>query len=94
MTDSCLQIMEKVIGRAKEAVENNYGDRYGGRLWLDTSLDSYASEHNRMRLLVFEGSPAKGYVVANYATGIVRAYDAWDKRIATYSAEKMMLRLG
>lgn len=92
MTTSWVQIMETVIERAKEAVEKASGDRYAGREWLDASLDSYQDAENRVRLLVIEGSPVKGYVVANYGTGIVQAYDAQDRRIAIYSAETMVVR--
>lgn len=94
VTESYAQIMEKVIERAKEAVELAYESRHSQRDWLDTFLDSYNSKTWRVRVLVLEGSPAKGYIVANYGTGSVQAYDGVDKQIATYSAEKMMLKLG
>lgn len=33
------------------------------RRWLTTFVDCYSAAHNRVELLVLEGSPAKGYIL-------------------------------
>lgn len=83
MTDTFIVQMGKHIDGAKKKVESAYkGDRRQGR-WLDTFRDPGGSETLRIRILVLEGTPFKGYVVANYGTGIVRAFNAWDVPITT-----------
>jgi hypothetical protein len=51
------------------------------RKWLEANLDSYESPDHRIRVLVLEGSPAKGYVIVNYGTETVLAFDVFDKKL-------------
>ncbi|KAA0243658.1 MAG: hypothetical protein DYG83_13270 [Candidatus Brocadia sp. AMX2] len=64
--------MEQLIGQAKRLVARGLNP---DRKWLESSLDSYNDESYRVSLLVLEGSPAKGYIIANYGTRQVIAFD-------------------
>lgn len=76
--------IKKYIEKAKEKVMNDYG-RMVNRRWLDVFVDSYESNRERIRLLVWEGSPAKGYIIINYGTGSIMAFDVNDKLLKKYN---------
>jgi len=77
-------LMEELIESAKKKVTRAYeGTEETRRTWLECSLDSYKTNQHRIRVLVLEGSPVKGYIIANYGTGVVTAFTVHDKKIAT-----------
>lgn len=77
-------LLEELIQWAKKKVIRAYeGREETNRAWLECSLDSYKTNSYRIRVLVLEGSPVKGYIIANYGTGTVTAFTAHDKKIAT-----------
>ena len=69
--------IEDRIAMAKNHVRKVWaGDLNGNRRWLEAEPPhSYGDELYRVRLWVLEGSPAKGYVLADYGTGAVVAID-------------------
>ena len=65
--------MNSAIEKAKRKVEQAYHTEQGQRAWLESSpLDSYEDELYRVKLFVLEGSPCKGYVLADYGRMIVK----------------------
>jgi len=77
-------LLEELIESAKKKVIRAYeGTEETSRAWLECSLDSYKTKSYRIRVLVLEGSPVKGYIIANYGTGVVTAFTVHDKKIAT-----------
>lgn len=86
------ELFEKTIERAKRTVEKHCGSKPGGRRWLVACPEnSYQNEEYEVRLLVLEGSPPKGCILADYASGIVKAFSAsgWGlKPIGTSRAYK------
>jgi len=59
--------MNAAIDKAKRKVEEAYHTKPGQRAWLESNpLDSYESDAFRVKIFVLEGSPCKGYVVADY----------------------------
>ncbi|MCK9616157.1 MAG: hypothetical protein M0R48_11815 [Candidatus Omnitrophica bacterium] len=65
--------MLSAIEKAKRKVEQAYHTEPGQRAWLESSpLDSYEDESYRVKLFVLEGSPCKGYVLADYGRMIVK----------------------
>lgn len=74
---------EELIEKAKLRVIQAY-DHYQPptpRKWLIANLDSYENSASRVSIMVLEGSPAKGYVIADYGRATVQAVDAWGKRL-------------
>ena len=62
------------IQKAKHQVEVWYGCVGSERPWLEASpVDSYKNVEYRVELFVLRGSPAKGYVVADWGNRTVRA---------------------
>lgn len=72
--------MEEIIKRAKIKVIDAY-DGVDNRKWLTASLDSYETKDYRIEVFVREGSPQKGFIVANHGTGTVLAFNAWNDLI-------------
>lgn len=73
--------MEAAIERAKEKVIRSH-DRPGvnvERDWIVANLDSYRQADQRVAVFVREGSPAKGYVIANYGHRTVTAFNLQDE---------------
>jgi hypothetical protein len=69
--------IEKAIEKAKALVARNYGET-GDRKWLKSNPpDSYGDERYRVELYVFEGSPPKGFVVADWSHLIVKAFNQY-----------------
>ena len=71
------------IEKAKDIVMKAYG-RDSTRRWLDVSANSYTLLNEGIRCLVWEGTPAKGYVIINYGRGSIRAFGVDDKLLKTY----------
>lgn len=77
-------IRQVFIERAKLRVEKNYSCKPGDRRWLAGSPpDSYESETYRVELLVLEGSPPKGFVLATHNAVLALCFDGrvlrrWD----------------
>lgn len=88
--DCKLVTADALIEKVKGLVEHECGD--SGRRWIDVHADSYGDGTYRIRLLVLEGSPCRGYIVVNYATGMVRAYNVFDKRICTLNFQRALLK--
>ena len=68
------------IERAKKWVEKEYPS--SGRKWLETQVNSYDSPSYKVKIFVYEGSPAKGVVIASYDSDIlfyVLAVNCWGK---------------
>ena len=74
-----------LIERAKKKVEESYGKPDAGRRWVKTHIDSYKDPQYRIELHVWEGSPAKGYIVVNYSEGFdsVRAFGLYNQIVYT-----------
>lgn len=65
--------MNSAIEKAKRKVEQAYGTVPGTREWLESSpIDSYEDDSYRVKLFVLEGSPCKGYVLADYGRMTVK----------------------
>ncbi len=78
--------IEEYIKKAKIIVEKRYNfPNSCHRNWLESHCDSYSIPKYRIQMWVYEGSAAKGYVIVNYGTGIVRAYGVGDKLLKAYS---------
>ena len=78
--------IEDLIAKAKNHVRKSFaGDLDGTREWLEAEPPhSYGDEQDRVRLWVLEGSPPKGYVLADYRTGAVVALDGGFSRKKVY----------
>lgn len=78
-------LMQETIEKAKERVMAKYNDY--GRTWLEGKIpDSYNDPEYKVSLFVLAGSPPRGYVLADYNTGIVIAFGFSLKRLYTYYA--------
>jgi hypothetical protein len=64
--------MTELVKKAKKLVAEWCGG-WTGRPWVEVALDSYENSRYRVALMVYEGSPAKGTVVADYGNGTVTA---------------------
>ncbi len=73
--------IQEAIERAKIKIINLYDQGNCQRKWLTADLDSYGSKSNRVKILVREGSPHKGFIVVDYGFGVVFAFDAWNNMI-------------
>jgi len=84
--------MEIEIGRAKKLVE------FGAGLpstWIDVTIPVLGKEEHTVKVFVLEGAPPKGYVIADYTLGIVKAFRKGDMRnIKTFKVYKRGERLG
>ena len=77
--------MKEAIESAKAAVVKSYeGNRPTGRKWLKAHVDSYKNKDYRIELFVLEGSPAKGFVIADYGHNCAMAFNAWGRKIRTF----------
>jgi len=80
------KFINELIERAKIAViKKDCGATTTIRRWLESwGPDSYDDKNYRIKLFVLEGSPARGYVIANYYTNSAIAFDGFDKKIKTF----------
>lgn len=74
-----LRLKIEYCGEDKELAET-----WDTRKWKEVSVDSYNEPNSRLTLIVCEGSPVKGFVIVNYGTKSVTAYDAKGNQIKTY----------
>ena len=83
--------IEDRIALAKNHVRKSFaGDLDGTREWLESEPpDSYGDEQYRVRLWVLEGSPPKGYVLADYRTAAVVALDGGFSRKRAFRREAL-----
>ena len=68
------------IERAKKWVEKEYPSK--NRKWIETEVDSYGTARNKVKIFVYEGSPAKGVIIASYDYNVlfyVVAINCWGK---------------
>ena len=74
--------VEILVRKAKKRVEGRTSE---GRKWLEASPEnSYDSEDYKVKVFVLEGSPPKGYVLADYCYGIVKAFGIRMQPLHTY----------
>lgn len=72
--------MNELIQKAKNWVMDQYG-RTCERDWLVASPpNSYSNLRYRVTVFVWEGSPCKGFVTADYGHGFVIACNPWGVR--------------
>jgi hypothetical protein len=73
--------MEDAIERAKNKVIKAYDmpGSYVERAWIAANADSYREVRQRVAIFVREGSPPKGYVIANYGHCTVMAFSVYDE---------------
>lgn len=82
--------MSELIEKGKRAVEEAYGSKYE-REWLECSLPhSYGRSDYKVTLHVYSGSPPKGYVLADWCYGIVKAYTLQMRLIRTYKLKEVV----
>jgi hypothetical protein len=67
--------MVDAVYKSKLFIESLYLDSRERKWFKSVSLDSFEDEKNRVEFYVFEGSPPRGFIIANYAVGSVYAYD-------------------
>lgn len=79
--------METTIEKAKTKVIRACGGNLSVRNWLEATPDnSYDDPEYQVTLFVLSGSPPKGYVLADYNSGIVKAFGLRMKPLYTYHA--------
>lgn len=77
--------MDKLIEKAKRWVQARLSDG-DQRPWLEAEPpSSYGNPAYRVRLLVLQGSPPRGLVLANYCLNTVKAMDSQMKRSRTFT---------
>lgn len=78
--------MEIEINRAKKLL--TLGPGIESPRWLDaTPENSFGKEEHMVRIFVLEGSPPKGYILADYTYGLVKIFRGSDLRtLKTYKA--------
>ena len=77
--------------KAKKAVEKHYGGIQ--RRWLETTAPhSYGNSDYRVELFVYEGSPPKGYVLADWSSGVVRSFGVNLTHLYRYEQEPSFYR--
>lgn len=78
-------LMQDAIEKAKERVMAKYNDYT--RTWLEGKIPhSYNDPEYKVALFVLAGSPPRGYVLADYYSGIVIAFSFALDRLHTYHA--------
>ena len=88
------KLMENEINRAKKLL--TIGPGIETPRWLDATPEhSFGKEEHMVRIFVLEGSPPKGYILADYTYGLVKTLRGMDLRtIKTYKAYKKGENLG
>ena len=86
--------MENEISRAKRMLEVGYGGTEPR--WLEAAPEhSFGKEEHMVRIFVLEGTPPKGYILADYTYGLVKTLRGTDLRtIKTFKAYKRGESLG
>lgn len=74
------KLMEIAIEKAKRMVEIDYRCKPEERNWNETEVGSdHEKSSYRIKLFLLDGSPPKGYVIADYAYGLVRMFGCCGK---------------
>lgn len=78
--------MEIEINRAKKLL--TFGPGIDTPKWLEATPEhSFGKEEHMVRIIVLEGSPPKGYILADYTYGLVKIFRGSDLRtLKTYKA--------
>lgn len=82
--------LNDLIEKAKVAIRRSYGYSShddDGRAWIRSSVSSYGVNNFDIDVIVMEGSPVKGYILVNYGTSTVKAFDYCDKLLKTFCDE-------
>lgn len=73
------KLMETEISRAKKLL--TFGPGIESPRWLEATPEhSFGKEEHMVRIIVLEGSPPKGYILADYTNGLVKIFRASDLR--------------
>lgn len=67
-------IMDAIF-KAKVYIEALYPESVDPRWFYTKPYHSFSDEENTVKFYVLEGSPPRGFIIANYALGIVVAFD-------------------
>jgi hypothetical protein len=88
------KLMENEINRAKKLL--TFGHGIDAPRWLEaTPENSLGKEEHMVKIIVLEGSPPKGYILADYTYGIVKAFRTSDLRtLKTFRAYEKGETLG
>ena len=88
------KLMENEINRAKKLLATGSGIETPR--WLEATPEhSFGKEEHMVRIFVLEGSPPKGYILADYTYGLVKFFRGIDLRtIKTFKAYKRGETLG
>lgn len=88
------KLMENEINRAKKLL--TVGSDIETPRWLEATPEhSFGEEKHMVRIFVLEGSPPKGYILADYTYGLVKTLRGTDLRtIKTFKAYKRGETLG
>lgn len=88
------KLMEDEINRAKKLLTISAG--LETHKWLEATPEhSFGKEEHMVRILVLEGSPPKGYILADYTYGLIKTLRGTDLRtIKTFKAYKKGDTLG
>ena len=81
-----------LIDKAKRFIISRVEDG-DERKWLSANVDSYETSTQRITLFVLEGSPPRGYVIANYSTLTVKAFSIQDKTLRTWNLGDELAKL-
>ena len=74
------------VNKAKQYAEVSCHCEPGFRDWLSSELVPYENSGYRVETHVLEGSPQKGCIVADRATGIVRVFGIRMRIMRTFKA--------
>ena len=88
------KLMDDEINRSKRLLV--IGSGIEAPVWLDATPEhSFGKEEHMVKLFVLEGSPPRGYILADYTYGLVRTLRGTDmKTIKTFKAYKKGETLG
>lgn len=88
------KLMESEINRAKKLLI--IGPGIETPRWLEAIPEhSFGKEEHMVRIIVLEGSPPKGYIIADYTHGLVKILRGVDLRtLKTFKAYKKGETLG
>lgn len=85
------KLMEYTINRAKNSLGEGEIRLYGEerRHWLEASLICKDDESYTVKLFVLEGTPPKGYILADYSSGIVKVFSGSGEGVMTIKTFKV-----
>jgi hypothetical protein len=73
------KLMENEINRAKKLL--TFGHGIDTSRWLEATPEhSFGKEEHMVKIIVLEGSPPKGYILADCTYGLVKAFRSSDLR--------------